>query len=74
MTQPVDADELLTRMRGARNWASDEADRNLALSESLRSEGKEAEALSTSIEARAFRSIGRVLDEILQPGKHTNGG
>ncbi|CAM5405689.1 hypothetical protein SALBM135S_01358 [Streptomyces alboniger] len=73
MTQPVDADELLTRIRGARNWASSEADRIFALAETLRSDGQEAEALGASIEARAFRSVGTVLDEVLHPGSHTTG-
>ncbi|WP_447034903.1 hypothetical protein [Streptomyces sp. DSM 118878] len=72
MTHPVDADELLTRIRGARDWASSEADRIFALSEALQSDGQEVEALSASIEARAFRSVRIVLDEVLQPGTHSH--
>ncbi len=72
MTHPVDADELLTRIRGAREWASSEADRIFALSETLQSDGQEAEALSANIEARAFQSIRAVLDEVLHPGTHSH--
>ncbi|QQC87512.1 hypothetical protein I8755_03150 [Streptomyces alfalfae] len=70
MTHPVDADELLIRIRGARDWASSEADRIFAHSETLQSDGRAAEALNASIEARAFHSIRIVLDEILRPGTH----
>ncbi|MET7362018.1 hypothetical protein ABZS76_26775 [Streptomyces sp. NPDC005562] len=72
MTQPVDADELLTRMRGARDWAAREAERKTALTETLRREDRRTEAGDADVEARVFRSICVVLDEILQPGSHSD--
>ncbi|MEV0122203.1 hypothetical protein AB0I16_11770 [Streptomyces sp. NPDC050703] len=71
MTQPVDADELLIRIRGARDWVESETDRLFAHSEALQGDGKETEAWNASIEARAFQSIRIVLDEILRPGTHS---
>lgn len=72
MTQPVDADELLTRIRGARDWASNRADEVTEQAHSLQAEGKQTEALASSIEGQTLQSICAVLDEILSPGTHTS--
>ncbi len=60
----VDADELLERIRRARDWAMAERDRCLG------QDGSEAEQVVSTAEGVAFRAVAEVLDEILTPGKH----
>ena len=60
----VDADELLERIRRARDWAQTESDRRLGF------EGIDVEHLVAATEGAAFRIVADVLDEILTPGKH----
>ncbi|MEU4947719.1 hypothetical protein [Streptomyces lavendulae] len=65
----IDADELLRRIRAARDWAAAEEDRHFAAAEEA---GEDR--FAASIVARSFNSIRAVLDEIVEPGKHSRQG
>lgn len=60
MTDGVDTHELLERIRRARDWAASESER-------APSDGR------SSADGRTFHLVRQVLDEILEPGKHSNG-
>ncbi|MER0443498.1 hypothetical protein ABR738_02755 [Streptomyces sp. Edi4] len=66
MADTVDADELLRRIRRARDWALQQEDR-LALKTDADTEGS---ASANAERARAFNAVRTVLDEIIEPGKH----
>ncbi|MFG3283436.1 hypothetical protein [Streptomyces sp. NPDC048111] len=70
MVDVVDADELLRRIRRARDWAK-QREESLTLDDDTRSEpGKESRNTET---ARILRVVREVLDELVEPGKHTGG-
>jgi len=62
----IDADELLRRIRAARDWAAAEEDRANAAAEA-EGEGRFAAAIA----ARSLNCVRAVLDEIVEPGKHS---
>jgi len=67
MTDAVDADELLRRIRAARDWAAQEE-------QLLKTEADEADdgalALGLTIRSSAVEAVRKVLDEIIEPGTH----
>ncbi|MER6330943.1 hypothetical protein ACF09H_10405 [Streptomyces sp. NPDC014983] len=69
MTDVVDADELLRRLRRGRDRAAEEqmrwAERAQSLTATDPGGAREAEA-----RARAYEAVQRVLDEIVRPGAH----
>ncbi|MFE4858439.1 hypothetical protein [Streptomyces sp. NPDC056670] len=67
MADVVDADELLRRIRGARDWAIQQEDRLLSRAD-VASESGEASVNAET--ARAFTVVRSVLDMIIEPGKH----
>ncbi|MEY9968616.1 hypothetical protein ABIA33_006700 [Streptacidiphilus sp. MAP12-16] len=77
----VDADELLVRMRRARDWANSEAERNISDSVKLAASAREnpdadqaalvVARTSAAVQAASFAVVRDVLDEILNPGKHS---
>ncbi|HZG06133.1 MAG TPA: hypothetical protein VE546_21575 [Streptomyces sp.] len=66
MADVVDADELLRRIRVARDWA---AEREAGISERADGGGG-AEELTASINRVAFAVVREALDEIINPGTH----
>ncbi|MDT6982255.1 hypothetical protein ACFSUJ_02735 [Streptomyces lusitanus] len=72
MTDVVDSDELLRRIRRARACAAQEERSWRARGERLGREnsGDPGEARDAEIRTVAFGVVLRVLDEILTPGKH----
>ncbi|GAA2418747.1 hypothetical protein GCM10010420_56610 [Streptomyces glaucosporus] len=66
MTDVVDADELLRRIRVARDWA---AEQETEFGERANS-GSGGEATAASISHVAFAAVREALDEIISPGKH----
>ncbi|EGX58046.1 hypothetical protein SZN_19827 [Streptomyces zinciresistens K42] len=68
MTDVVDSDELLRRMRRARACAREEERTWRGRSETLRSTDPEA-ARDAAVRTLAFETVIRVLDEILTPGR-----
>lgn len=71
MTDVVDSDELLRRIQRGRAWAVREES-------AWRQRGAEAavpdQAREAAARALAFQAVIGVLDEILNPGKHAEGG
>jgi hypothetical protein len=73
MTDVVDSDELLRRIQRGRAWAVREE-------RAWRERGDELEAAEpdrareAAARALAFQAVIGVLDEILNPGKHAEGG
>ncbi|UUU21712.1 hypothetical protein [Streptomyces sp. DSM 40750] len=70
MTQPVDADELLRRIRAARDWAAGEEERLLALAEGATDD---VEGIGLAIQKTAFEVVRSALDEIIEPGTQRDG-
>ncbi|WP_307710169.1 hypothetical protein [Streptomyces sp. V1I6] len=66
MTDAVDADELLRRIRAARDWALKEEQ---ALDERAK-EVELSEQLDFTFQSRTYHAVRVVLDEIIEPGKH----
>ncbi|MFE9116679.1 hypothetical protein [Streptomyces sp. NPDC007172] len=67
MADAVDGDELLRRIRGARDWAIDEEARLRA--EADAAPGAEVASARAEL-AGAFTVVRSVLDKIIEPGKH----
>ncbi|MGW2717508.1 hypothetical protein [Streptomyces sp. NPDC001492] len=68
MTDVVDSDELLRRIRRARACAQEEKRRWRERDEGLRADEPEA-AREAAVRTLAYEAVLRVLDEILTPGK-----
>ncbi|MEV5243004.1 hypothetical protein AB0K89_28410 [Streptomyces cinnamoneus] len=68
MNDAVGSEELLGRIRRARDWAATEDER--LLSASRAAEEGSSQATAYAIEARMFNAIKAVLDEIIEPGTH----
>ncbi|NJQ01708.1 hypothetical protein [Streptomyces zingiberis] len=66
MSEVVDADELLRRIRAARDWAAEQE----AGSREQAEDGGDAGALAASLNYAAFSAVREVLDEIIEPGGH----
>ena len=66
MTDAVDADELLRRIRRARDWALKE-ERDLD-EQAKAAEG--IEEVGLTVQCQTYRAVRIVLDEIIEPGKH----
>ncbi|MFI5702998.1 hypothetical protein ACIA78_23495 [Streptomyces xanthochromogenes] len=66
MADAVDADELLRRIRGARDWAIQEEGRLLAEAEAA--SGPDGAAVPAEA-AKAFSVVRSVLDKIIEPGR-----
>ncbi|KJY25369.1 hypothetical protein [Streptomyces katrae] len=62
----IDADELLRRIRAARDWAAAEDERLQAASTAGGSDDQQLADAS-----QIYNSIRAVLDEIIEPGKHS---
>ncbi|MFI6206435.1 hypothetical protein ACIBAI_08535 [Streptomyces sp. NPDC051041] len=69
MTDVVDSDELLRRMRRARDRAMREERAWRARGEELRRTDPDA-AREAAVRTTAYEVVLRVLDEILTPGRH----
>ncbi|WTO60435.1 hypothetical protein OHA17_08110 [Streptomyces sp. NBC_00212] len=67
MSDAVDADELLRRIRHARDWALAQEDKCRAKTEAAEDAG---ERLFLQDQARVLNTVRAVLDEIVEPGKH----
>ncbi|GHI40051.1 hypothetical protein [Streptomyces violascens] len=67
MSEAVDADELLRRIRHARDWALSEEEARFAEYEAS---PDSAEGVSAHEVFRTFNIVRTVLDEIVEPGKH----
>ncbi|MEU2856303.1 hypothetical protein [Streptomyces syringium] len=68
MNDAVDADELLRRIRRARDCAAAEDERFSAAANSA--EEGSSQAVGYYTQAVVFNAIKSVLDEIIDPGKH----
>ncbi|WP_405876102.1 MULTISPECIES: hypothetical protein [unclassified Streptomyces] len=71
MTDVVDSDELLRRIRRARTCAQQEVRAWRARSDDLRATDPEA-ARDAAVRTLAYEAVLRVLDEILTPGSHAS--
>ncbi|WP_101254804.1 hypothetical protein [Streptomyces barkulensis] len=67
MTDVVDADELLRRIRVARDWAAERE----AGTGGLSGAGEGADPTAAGIDRVAFSVVREVLDEIINPGTHS---
>lgn len=66
MTEPVDGQELLERIRRARDWAKAEEKKFKEVGEEVGS----TEDLAFAVNYVAYGAVREVLDEILEPGTH----
>ncbi|MDF2264637.1 hypothetical protein P2Q00_04155 [Streptomyces coacervatus] len=73
MTDVVDSDELLRRIRRARAFAQQEERTWRARGDGLRASDPEA-AREAAVRTLAYEAVLRVLDEILTPGRHPEPG
>ena len=73
MTDVVDSDELLRRIRRARACAQQEKREWRARAEGLRASDPEA-AREAAVRTLAYEAVLRVLDEILTPGRAAEQG
>ncbi|MCX4903025.1 hypothetical protein [Streptomyces sp. NBC_00878] len=69
MTDVVDSDELLRRIRRARTWAAREAETWQARSDDLRQRDPDG-SRDAEMRGHAYEAVRKVLDEILTPGVH----
>ncbi|GAA3624659.1 hypothetical protein ACLIYM_12790 [Streptomyces fenghuangensis] len=67
MTDVVDADELLRRIRVARDWAAERE----AEAGSLPGTGEGADPTAAGVDRVVFSVVREVLDEIINPGTHS---
>ncbi|MTE22269.1 hypothetical protein F0L17_24835 [Streptomyces sp. TRM43335] len=70
MTDVVDADELLRRIRVARDWA---AEREAAAGERAGDDGgsgTDGGVRAADVDRAAFSAVRAALDEIIDPGSH----
>ncbi|GGR88453.1 hypothetical protein GCM10010252_29110 [Streptomyces aureoverticillatus] len=65
----VDAEELLRRIRAARDWAVREEQQ---LDAAARAAIDETDVLGLTIRSSAFEAVRLALDEIVEPGTHQN--
>ncbi|EPH44723.1 hypothetical protein STRAU_2281 [Streptomyces aurantiacus JA 4570] len=65
----MDAEELLRRIRAARDWAVREEQQ---LDAATRAAIDETDVLGLTIRSSAFEAVRQALDEILRPGTHEN--
>jgi hypothetical protein len=75
MSDVVDSDELMRRIRRARDCAAQEERRGEAQRDGTGTpptEGADG-AGDAAVRAVAYRAVGRVLDEILTPGRQHEG-
>ncbi|MFF7331193.1 hypothetical protein ACIQU5_18825 [Streptomyces sp. NPDC090306] len=75
MTEVVDSDELLRRIRRARDCAAQEERRWRAGAspETAPSTEDAGGAADAAVRSVAYQAVGRVLDEILTPGRTHDG-
>ncbi|KAF4407504.1 MULTISPECIES: hypothetical protein [Streptomyces] len=66
MSDVVDADELLRRIRAARDWAAERE----AGSREQAGDADRAEAFAASMNFAAFSAVREVLDRIIDPANH----
>ncbi|MEU3315761.1 hypothetical protein ABZ743_24225 [Streptomyces sp. NPDC006662] len=64
----IDADELLRRIRAARDWAAAEDER---LHAAGTAGGSDDQRIADATASRIYSGIRAVLDEIIEPGKHS---
>ncbi|MFE9680204.1 hypothetical protein [Streptomyces sp. NPDC006285] len=69
MTDVVDSDELLRRIRRARSWAGREEQTWMARSEELKT-GDPHGAHEAELRGHTYEAVRRALDEIVSPGVH----
>ncbi len=67
MTDVVDADELLRRVRRARDWAGQQEERWRARTDTVEG-GDPRDAPAAEIFAAAYEAVRKVLDEVIDPG------
>jgi hypothetical protein len=67
MSDVVDADELLRRIRVARDWA---AEREAGTGEPIGT-GESTDPLTAGVDRVVFSVVREVLDEIINPGTHS---
>ncbi|OON71700.1 hypothetical protein [Streptomyces tsukubensis] len=73
MADVVDADELLRRIRAARDWAAEQEVRHLSLKNDAEfATGDERAAASVS--RAAYEAVRRALDEVISPGSGCSEG
>ncbi|MFG3103901.1 hypothetical protein ACGFZL_25730 [Streptomyces sp. NPDC048182] len=72
MSEVVDSDELLRRMHRARSCAAEQERTWRARTEELRATDPDA-SRDASVRTVAYEAVLRVLDEILTPGRHSEG-
>ncbi|MEU9981069.1 hypothetical protein [Streptomyces sp. NPDC050856] len=73
MAEVVDADELLRRIRVARDWAADEEQRCADRARAGADGAPDGAPSSDEVSAAAYRAVRVVLDKLIDPSGHSGG-